>query len=104
MVDKNNNKSRGFGFVTMKDPIKIEEILKTQPHIVDGKAVECKVAVPKENMVQQQQQQQTQMTSTDKTEMQAHMEENSGTYNPRKIFVGGLPPLLKEGTHIFSLR
>jgi RNA recognition motif-containing protein len=96
MVDKNNNKSRGFGFITMKDPQRIEEILKTQPHTIDGKAVECKIAVPKENMVQQQQQQ-SQVQSAEKSDFQAHLEENSGSYNSRKIFVGGLPPLLKEG-------
>lgn len=91
MIDKANNKSRGFGFVTMKDPSKLEEILKSQLHIVDGKAVECKIAVPKESMNVQSFSQ-----VNEKTEF-SQMEDNNGAYNPRKIFVGGLPPLLKEG-------
>ena len=96
MVDKSNNKSRGFGFVTMKDLQRIEEILRNQPHNLDGKMVECKIAVPKENMNQQQQQISVQNVA-EKLDFQTHVEENSGSYNARKIFVGGLPPLLKEG-------
>jgi hypothetical protein len=92
MIDKANNKSRGFGFVTMKDPNKLEEILKNQLHIIDGKAVECKIAVPKESMNVQ-----SHVQINDKNEFQNQMEDNNGAYNPRKIFVGGLPPLLKEG-------
>ena len=76
----------------MKDTQKIEEILRTQPHTIDGKAVECKIAVPKENMVPQ-----TQQPTPEKIESHSNFEENSGNYNSRKIFVGGLPPLLKEG-------
>ena len=85
MVDNTNSKSRGFGIVTMKDPQKIEEILRNQPHIIQGKQVECKIAVPKENMSQQ--------ITSDKIES----EENLSTHNTRKIFVGGLPQLIKEG-------
>ena len=96
MVDKTNNKSRGFGFVTMKDPMKIEEILKNQPHNIDGKLVECKIAVPKEYMSQSQ--------IADKIDFQAQFEENNGIYNPRKIFVGGLPPLIREGILITDYR
>ena len=91
MVDKSNNKSRGFGFVTMKDPQRIDEILKNQPHSIDGKLVECKIAVPKENMVQQ--------PPIEKSDFQTQLDENSGAFSQRKIFVGGLPPLLKEGIY-----
>ena len=50
VFDKICNKSRGFGFVTMKDPLRTEQILKNQPHIIDGKLVECRIAVSKEEM------------------------------------------------------
>jgi RNA recognition motif-containing protein len=93
MIDKANNKSRGFGFVTMKEPNKLEEILKNQLHIVDGKAVECKIAVPKESMNVQ-----PQVVTNDKCDIPGPMEDTNGAYNSRKIFVGGLPPLLKEGS------
>jgi hypothetical protein len=31
--------SRGFGFVTFKDPRVLDEVLQMTPHIIDGKQV-----------------------------------------------------------------
>ena len=55
MKDK-NNQSRRFGFVeiqegTVTNQIEAEELLGVSPfeaHIVDGKQVDCKLAVPKD--------------------------------------------------------
>ena len=40
---------RGFGFVTFDNPQTLDRILEISDHYVDGKLVECKKAVPKEN-------------------------------------------------------
>ena len=95
VFDKICNKSRGFGFVTMKDPLRTEQILKNQPHIIDGKLVECRIAVSKEEMFHHKQ-------SVENNEIQSQIDDNSDTYNLRKIFVGGLPPLIQESKFIIS--
>ena len=50
-------RSRGFGFVTMKDPSLVQVIIRESPHYLDGKQVtrlnltlkiDCKKAVPKD--------------------------------------------------------
>ena len=38
---------RGFGFVTFKERDAIERVFSQKTHEVDGKIVECKIAVPK---------------------------------------------------------
>ena len=94
MIDKMNNKSRGFGFITMKDPSKTEEILKNQPHYIDGKLVDCKIAIPKENIPQ----------PTEKNGSIGINDSNPGnSHNPKKIFVGGLPSTLKDGNDLIFL-
>mmetsp|Transcript_92299 Transcript_92299/g.214456 ORF Transcript_92299/g.214456 Transcript_92299/m.214456 type:complete len:272 (+) Transcript_92299:183-998(+) len=70
MVDKATNRSRGFGFVTFKEPSAVNAALGTANYI-DGREVSCKKAVrdaPKQ-LVQ----------------------DSGGIYNSVKIFVGGLP-------------
>ncbi len=62
--------------------MKVEEVLKNQPHIIDGKQVECKIAIPKDNM--------------NSITTESGQSEDSALYNSRKIFVGGLHPLLRE--------
>lgn len=47
MNDKQTAKSRCFGFVTMRKEAQAKSILKQEPHYLDGKEVECKLAVPK---------------------------------------------------------
>ncbi|KAI8901244.1 hypothetical protein BC833DRAFT_578513 [Globomyces pollinis-pini] len=61
MTDNFTGRSRGFGFVTFEDPKVLDRVLK-QDHTIDGKIVDPKRAVPKDEQ--------------DKTE---------------KIFVGGIP-------------
>ena len=48
MVDKTTNHHRGFGFITLKDPNKVLEVLLNQPHIINSKQIDCKYAIPKE--------------------------------------------------------
>lgn len=38
---------RGFGFITFLDPKKAQQFLEQRNHIIDGKSVEAKAAVPK---------------------------------------------------------
>lgn len=75
------DRSRGFGFITFKDSSKIDILLNDQPHFLDGKQVDCKIAIPKEQI----------NSLTD-----LHLDEQNTNYKALKIFVGGLPPILKE--------
>ncbi len=74
------DRSRGFGFITFQERSAAETVIKNQPHAIDGKAVECKMAIPKDNM----------------PENVKHEEINQQVSHTRKIFVGGLPQQLKE--------
>lgn len=47
MVDR-DHKPRGFGFVTFRDLSAVDNVLSEPEHYIDGKLVECKKAVPKE--------------------------------------------------------
>ena len=73
------DRSRGFGFITYRDTKNIDNLLNDQPHIIDGKKVECKLAIPKD-------------------QINYVPEFNSEESNTKitKIFVGGLPPKLEE--------
>ena len=48
MRDPGSKRSRGFGFITYDDPQCVEDCLASRPHVVDGKEVEAKRAVPRE--------------------------------------------------------
>lgn len=39
MADRATGKSRGFGFITYKDPKAVEKVLEAKPHTLDGKLV-----------------------------------------------------------------
>ena len=61
MVDRETLRSRGFGFVTFARKVDCDKIVNFQgDHVVNGKVVECKKAVPKMNMHQPHQQHQRQ--------------------------------------------
>ena len=72
MADRISGRSRCFGFITMQDPQTLDTIL-AQTQVLDGKKVDCKRAVPRE---------------------QSHAQVSSVTpyYKTKKMFVGGLPP------------
>lgn len=47
MVDHMSGRSRGFGFVTFDSEADADKAMAAQPHIIGGKQVECKKAIPK---------------------------------------------------------
>jgi heterogeneous nuclear ribonucleoprotein A1/A3 len=87
--------SRGFGFVTFVNPQIADNVLLST-HIIDGKVVECKIAVPKsylENLNKYENENLPKLNSSNKT--------NSFPISQhKKIFVGGLHPLLTENDFI----
>lgn len=48
MRDPDSKRSRGFGFVTYNSVGEVDEAMRNRPHKLDGRAVECKRAVPRE--------------------------------------------------------
>ncbi|XAR67611.1 hypothetical protein NMG60_11002442 [Bertholletia excelsa] len=71
MMDKFSGRPRGFGFVTFADPAVADRVLE-EDHIIDGRAVEVKRTVPREEM------------------------QVKGVQKTRKVFVGGIPSSLTE--------
>eukprot|EP00794_Sanderia_malayensis_P010354 gene10355-11432_t len=47
--DKHTNESKSFGFVTYNNSISVLNVLASKPHIIDGRTVDVKRAIPKEN-------------------------------------------------------
>lgn len=77
MRDSDSRRSRGFGFVTYSSVSEVDEAMRNRPHKLDGRAVECKRAVPRE----------------DSNKPGAHL-------TVKKIFVGGI----KEDTEEDHIR
>ncbi|KAK6180883.1 hypothetical protein SNE40_008853 [Patella caerulea] len=48
MKDPNTKRSRGFGFITFKEAAMLDEAQKNRPHKIDGREVESKRAMPRE--------------------------------------------------------
>ncbi|KAL3840805.1 hypothetical protein ACJIZ3_025396 [Penstemon smallii] len=67
MLDKISGRPRGFGFITFADPEVADKVLQ-EDHVIDGRAVEVKRTVPREDM-----------------------NVRGGAPKTKKIFVGGLP-------------
>ncbi|EPS58223.1 hypothetical protein M569_16592, partial [Genlisea aurea] len=71
MMDKVTGRPRGFGFVTFSDQEVAEKVLQ-QDHVIDGRSVEVKRTVPREEY------------------------QSRGVSKTKKIFVGGLPVSMNE--------
>ncbi|KAK3006786.1 hypothetical protein RJ639_017205 [Escallonia herrerae] len=93
--DRVTGKGRGFGFVTFKDPSMADRVL-CDLHNILGKRVEVKLAIPKGERPQKQYYQGC-LNSLQQHKNGVCMNTciGSSEYN-KKIFVGGLPPSLKE--------
>jgi heterogeneous nuclear ribonucleoprotein A1/A3 len=48
MKDPTTRRSRGFGFVTFTSMDEVDKAMKARPHLIDGKTVDPKRAVPRE--------------------------------------------------------
>ena len=75
MKDGQSGKSRGFGFITYTDSSMVDEAMNNRPHSIDGRQVQAKRVVPRDEF---------------------NPQGSSATVN--KIFVGGLrdKPIEKE--------
>ena len=70
-MDALTGRSRGFGFVIFVDPVCTDAVFKTGPHLIKGKQLDIKAAVPK------------------------HLTKDRGL-GSRKVFVGGLSQMVTE--------
>lgn len=73
MRDSNTKKSRGFGFITYSEPEMVDDAQNARPHVINGREVEPKRAVPRE----------------ESGKPEAHV-------TSKKIFVGGIKDGLEE--------
>lgn len=100
MKDKITGKTRGFGYVTFKDSLVVENILKSKSLIIDGKKVECKIAIPKDHLNQNTLAELIEIINEGNLnklhDPRFNKKAQKMTY-PNKIFVGGLPISLNEG-------
>ncbi|KAF2309608.1 hypothetical protein GH714_004241 [Hevea brasiliensis] len=96
--DKNTRSPRGFGFVTFSDPTFADKALQDS-HVILGRTVEVKKAIPKTVQLQLQQLQQQQSPNQQKSSGFSENSSNSNGndyFTAKKIFVGGLSSSLTE--------
>ncbi|KAL3503584.1 hypothetical protein ACH5RR_038033 [Cinchona calisaya] len=82
MRDRNTGRARGFGFVVFADPAVAERVVM-EKHMIDGRTVEAKKAVPRD----------------DKNIINRNSSSIQGSPGPgrtKKIFVGGLASTVNE--------
>lgn len=82
MKDRNTGRARGFGFVVFADAYVAERVVK-EKHVIDGRTVEAKKAVPRDD-------QQNLGRSN------GSIQGSPGPARTKKIFVGGLPSTVNE--------
>lgn len=82
MKDRTTGRARGFGFVVFADAVIAESVVR-EKHIIDGRTVEAKKAVPRD----------------DQQALNRNSSSNQGSPSPirtKKIFVGGLASTITE--------
>lgn len=82
MKDRATGRARGFGFVIYADPA-VAELVVRQKHIIDGRTVEAKKAVPRDDQ-------------QIPTRNQSSPIASPVAIRTKKIFVGGLPSTVTE--------
>ncbi|KAL6975624.1 hypothetical protein U1Q18_024417 [Sarracenia purpurea var. burkii] len=82
MKDRSTGRARGFGFIVFADPAVTERVIK-EKHNIDGRMVEAKKAVPRDD-------QNTMSRSS------SSIQSSPGPGRTRKIFVGGLASTVSE--------
>ncbi|KAI3755655.1 hypothetical protein L1987_55460 [Smallanthus sonchifolius] len=82
MKDHTTGRARGFGFVVFADPAVAERVIKEKHHI-DGRMVEAKKAVPREDQ-------------STVSRNSGSIQSSPGPNRTRKIFVGGLASTVTE--------
>ncbi|GAB4826488.1 hypothetical protein Ancab_033383 [Ancistrocladus abbreviatus] len=82
MKDRTTGRARGFGFVIYADPAVAERVVK-QKHMLDGRTVEAKKAVPRDDQ---------HIPSKNNSSILG----SPGPARTKKIFVGGLPSTVTE--------
>ncbi|CAH8343026.1 unnamed protein product [Eruca vesicaria subsp. sativa] len=80
--DRLTGRARGFGFIVFKDSSVAESVL-LQKHMIDGKSVEAKKAVPRDDHI-----------SLNKSN--SSLQGSPGPAHSKKIFVGGLASSVTE--------
>eukprot|EP01135_Chromosphaera_perkinsii_P011190 Nk52_evm17s2356 gene=Nk52_evmTU17s2356 len=77
MMDTHSGRSRGFGFLTFKDPSSIEKVVESGPHVLDQRTIDAKRAIPR-----------------------GQRQEGRGGFRDmpktKKVFIGGLPISVTE--------
>lgn len=82
MKDRATGRARGFGFVVFADPAVAERVVR-EKHLIDGRSVEAKKAVPREDH-----------SSLNRNHSNIHG--SPGPTRTKKIFVGGLASTVTE--------
>ncbi|XP_047333836.1 heterogeneous nuclear ribonucleoprotein 1-like [Impatiens glandulifera] len=82
MRDRNTGRARGFGFIVFADSSVAERVI-LEKHTIDGRMVEAKKAVPRDD-------QSTMSRSS------SSIQGSPGIFRTRKIFVGGLASTITE--------
>nr|CAD1822679.1 unnamed protein product [Ananas comosus var. bracteatus] len=82
MRDRTTGRARGFGFIVFADPAVAERVV-AEKHMIDGRMVEAKKAVPRDDQ-----------SGLSKSNSSAHGSPGPG--RTKKIFVGGLASTVTE--------
>ncbi|KAL0301085.1 UNVERIFIED_CONTAM: Heterogeneous nuclear ribonucleoprotein 1 [Sesamum radiatum] len=82
MRDRTTGRARGFGFVVFADPAVAERVVK-EKHMIDGRTVEAKKAVPRDDQ---------HLINRNSSSIQG----SPGPGRTKKIFVGGLASTVTE--------
>uniref|UniRef100_A0A7N0TE50 RRM domain-containing protein n=2 Tax=Kalanchoe fedtschenkoi TaxID=63787 RepID=A0A7N0TE50_KALFE len=82
MKDRNTGRARGFGFIVFSDPAVAEKVI-LEKHNIDGRMVEAKKAVPRDDQ-----------SALNRNDSSTHGSPVPG--RTRKIFVGGLASSVTE--------